>query len=280
MSETLAAFDMTGRRAVVTGGAGLLGREFCRALVDVGASVYALDLAGERLQSLAGATGIVPVVCDVVDPGEVTSCIDTIARDGTIDALVTSAAIDPKVDASGGIATATGSTAQPAGAFSSYPLGAWEQSMTVNLTGMFLVAQAVARVMEQQDDGRGRGSIVTIASTYGLSGPDQRLYADERAGQLSFKPIDYPTTKAGVLGFTRALAAYYRDTGIRVNALTPGGAYAGQDADFVERYGARTILGRMADPAEYRGAIAFMCSDASSYMTGANLVVDGGWTAI
>jgi 2-deoxy-D-gluconate 3-dehydrogenase len=280
MNETLAVFDMTGRRALVTGGAGLLGREFCRALVDVGASVFALDLGGERLEALAREIDVVPVVCDVTDPADVSACVDSLSREGGIDALVTSAAIDPKVDASGGVVTGTGSAREVTGAFASLPLRAWEQSLTVNLTGMFLVAQAVGEVMERQDGGHGRGSIVTVASTYGLTGPDQRLYVDERGRQRSYKPIDYPTTKAGVLGFTRALAAYYRETGIRVNALTPGGAYAGQDPAFVERYAARTIVGRMADPAEYRGPIAFLCSDASSYMTGANLVVDGGWTAL
>jgi 2-deoxy-D-gluconate 3-dehydrogenase len=185
---------------------------------------------------------------------------------------VTSAAVDPKVDGAGGVAGGEQG-------FPSYPLACWQESLLVNLTGTFLVAQAAASVMERQDGGRGRGSIVTIASTYGMTGPDQRLYVDGGV-QRSFKPLDYPTTKSGVIGFTRALAAYYRETGIRANSLTPGGAFNGQDPAFVERYASRTILGRMADPAEYRAAIAFLCSDASSYMTGANLVVDGGWTAL
>ena len=281
MNDTLAQFDMGGRRALVTGAAGLLGREFCRALVDVGATVYAMDLPGERLDELSGGPGMLPLACDITDPGKVERAVERMASDGEIDAVVTSAAVDPKVDAAGTVGGARGAASDGVpGAFTSYPLGAWEQSLSVNLTGMFLVAQAAARVMELQDGGRGRGSIVTVASTYGLTGPDQRLYVDQHGTRSSFKPIDYPTTKAGVLGFTRALAAYYRESGIRVNSLTPGGAFAGQDPGFVERYSARTILGRMAEPSEYRGAIAFLCSDASAYMTGANLVVDGGWSAL
>ena len=186
--------------------------------------------------------------------------------------LVNSAAVDPKADA------ATSSTLADAG-FADYPLAAWRRSMDVNLTGTFLVTRAVCRVMEAQGDGAQRaGAIVNISSTYGLAGPDQRLY--QRAdGTRSFKPLDYSVTKAGMLGFTRALAAHYAGTEIRVNALTPGGAFNEHDDEFVAAYSSRTILGRMAQPDEYRGAIAFLCSDASSYMTGANLIVDGGWTA-
>jgi NAD(P)-dependent dehydrogenase (short-subunit alcohol dehydrogenase family) len=131
--------------------------------------------------------------------------------------------------------------------------------------------------MERQGD-RGRGAIVNLSSTYGLVGPDQRTYrAGER--QTFVKPVDYSVTKAGILGFTRAVAAMYAGTEIRVNALTPGGTYNGQDDEFVERYSSRAVLGRMADPGDYRAAMVFLCSDASRYMTGANLVVDGGWTA-
>jgi len=273
VGDTLSSFEMTGRRALVTGAAGLLGREFCGALLDAGAEVFALDLDGCRLEALTRTMDVRPVVCDITDSGDVSSCVESIAAGGDIDALVASAAVDPKVDDTGGI---HGGSPR----FSAYPREAWERSLVVNLTGTFLVAQAVGEVMERQAGGRGAGSIVTIASTYGLAAPDQRIYVDETGTQRAYKPLDYPTTKAGVLGFSRALASYYRQTGIRVNTLTPGGAYNGQDPGFVERYSARTIMGRMAEPGEYRAAIVFLCSEASSYMTGANLVVDGGWTAL
>lgn len=273
-SPTLNRFDMSGRRAIVTGAGGLLGREFCRALVDVGAAVYAIDLTLDRLDCLRDVPQIVPVACDVTRADDVVAMVRAIAEEGSIDALVTSAAVDPKVDAAG----AVGGGAVP---FTRYPEAAWALMLSVNLTGMFLVVREVASVMETQgDDGVGRGAIVTIASTYGLTGPDQRLYRTADGRQLAYKPLDYPTTKAGVIGFTRALATQYMGTDIRANTLTPGGAFADQDPAFVERYASRTVLNRMADPGEYRAAIAFLCSDASSYMTGSNLIIDGGWTAL
>ncbi len=271
---TASLFDLGGRRALVTGAAGLLGREFCRALVGAGATVYALDLDEGQLAIIAEELGVTPVGCDVTDEGAVDRIVDSLAESGSIDALVTSAAIDPKVDAGGGIAS--GGDGDPA----TYALASWDQTFRVNVTGTFLMARAVARVMATQDEGRGRGSIVTVASTYGLTAPDPRVYGWPEVPGSVRKPVDYPASKGAILGLTRALAAAYVNTGIRVNSLTPGGAYAGQDSAFVQRYSARTILGRMARPEEYAGPIVFLCSDASSYMTGANLVVDGGWTAL
>jgi NAD(P)-dependent dehydrogenase (short-subunit alcohol dehydrogenase family) len=267
-------FDLEGRRAAVTGAAGLLGRVFCRALTTAGATVHALDVDDIGLARVADECGATPRRCDVTDEADVDRAIADLAAGGDIDAVVTSAAIDPKVGDDGGLSS--GSDGDPG----THALDAWESTFRVNVTGTFLVARAAARVMAAQDHGRGRGSIVTIASTYGLAAPDPRVYGwPETPGSVR-KPIDYPASKGAVLGFTRALAAAYVNTAMRVNSLSPGGAHAGQDARFVERYSARTILGRMARPDEYAGPIVFLCSDASSYMTGANLVVDGGWTAL
>jgi 2-deoxy-D-gluconate 3-dehydrogenase len=187
-------------------------------------------------------------------------------RFGKVDALVNNAALDPKFDAE--------SVGQHGVRFEDFPFEAWQQALKVNVTGMYLCAQAVAAPMRQA----GSGVIVNICSTYGMVGPDQRLY--ERDGEpAQYKPVSYSVGKAAALGLTRYLATYFAGTGIRVNALTPGGVFAGHDDEFVRRYSARTILGRMAERDEISSALLFLVSDASSYMTGANLVVDGGWTA-
>jgi 2-deoxy-D-gluconate 3-dehydrogenase len=185
---------------------------------------------------------------------------------GSLDILVNSAALDPKFDPSHG--------KEYVQAFEDYPLSDWKQALDVNLTGVFLCCQAAARAMLKQE----KGVIINICSIYGLVGPDQRIYQKE--GQnTQFKPAYYSATKAGVLGLTRYLAAYYAGKNLRINALTPGGIYNDHDPEFLQAYSNRSILGRMADKDEMNGALLFLASDASSYMTGSNLVVDGGWTA-
>jgi NAD(P)-dependent dehydrogenase (short-subunit alcohol dehydrogenase family) len=186
---------------------------------------------------------------------------------GRVDILVNSAAMDPKFDPQH-------QGKQSDNAFETFPLEAWNQALGVNLTGLFLCCQAVAGPMRAH----GRGSIINICSTYGLVGPDQRIY--QRPGQPpKYKPVYYSVTKAGVLGLTRYLATYYAGTEIRVNALTPGGIFNNHDETFLQQYSARTVLGRMGRKDEMNGAVLFLASEASSYMTGSNLVVDGGWTA-
>ncbi len=266
-------FDLTGRVAIVTGGAGLLGRQFAKTLAEAGAHVLIADLDGqaavdgarELSQSGYRARG---VAVDVTDPDSVALMVDTTTRQwGRLDILVNSAALDPKFDPDH-------AAEHRANAFETYPLEQWNQALNVNLTGMFLACQAAARVMKPQ----GRGSIINICSTYGLVGPDQRIY--QRPGQPPrYKPVFYSVTKAGVLGLTRYIATYYAGTDIRCNALTPGGVYNHHDEEFTKAYSYRTVLGRMAEQHEMNGALLFLASDASSYMTGANLVVDGGWTA-
>ena len=268
-------FDLKGRAAVVTGGVGLLGAEFCKTLCEAGAAVAIVDLNGNAAKK--AADGLIAdgyrakaIQTDITKPDSVKSMVASVLSDfGRLDVLVNSAALDPKFDpdaASKGIAP---------GAFEDYPLADWNAAMNVNLTGMFLVTQACVRPMIEQGK---KGSIINICSTYGLNGPDQRIYIKD-GKRVAFKPVYYTVTKAGVMGFTKYLAAYYAGTEIRVNALTPGGVFNNHEEYFVKNYSAKTILGRMAKKDEMNGALLFLASDASSYMTGNNVVVDGGWTA-
>ncbi len=266
-------FKLDGQAAVVTGGAGLLGKEFCRTLAQAGAAVVVADLNQAATKQVADdlvQSGYKALACtvDVTNPESTRAMADAaVAAFGRLDILVCSAAMDPKFDPQN-------QSAQSRNAFEDYPLSAWQQALDVNLTGMFLSAQAAVKPMLAQE----HGVIINICSTYGLVGPDQRLY--ERPGQpQQYKPVFYSVTKAGVLGLTRYLATYYAGKNIRANALTPGGIYNNHDETFTKNYSFRTVMGRMAKKDEMNGAILFLASDASSYMTGNNVVVDGGWTA-
>ena len=268
-------FDLAGRAAIVTGGVGLLGTEFCRTLAEAGASVAVLDLNASASQATADSltkngSNALGVSADITQPDSVNAAVEKVlSAFGRLDILVNSAALDPKFDAG---AMKRGITP---GSFEDYPLDQWSAAMNVNLTGLFLMTQACVKPMLAQEK---KGSIINICSTYGLNGPDQRIYIKD-GQRVAYKPVYYTVTKAGVLGFTKYLAAYYAGTEIRVNALTPGGIYNDHEEYFEKNYSARTILGRMARKDEMNGALLFLASDASSYMTGNNVVVDGGWTA-
>ena len=270
-----AKFDLSDRVAVVTGGAGLLGVEFCRTLAEAGAAVVVADLNLEAAGKTAGSLKHAGFQATAfgLDVRSVESThnlvVETLDSFGRLDILVNSAALDPKFDIA---AMDRGITP---GAFEDYPLEQWRAALDVNLTGMFLVTQACVKPM--LDRGK-RGSIINICSTYGLNGPDQRIYVKD-GRRVAYKPVYYTTTKSGVLGFTKYLAAYYAGTEIRVNALTPGGVFNDHEDYFVKNYSAKTILGRMAHKDEMNGALLFLASEASSYMTGNNVVGDGGWTA-
>ena len=269
-------FDLTRRVAIVTGGVGLLGTEFCKTLAEAGAAVAVVDLNASAAQGVADTLTksgykAQAFTTDITQPESVNAMVENVlSAFGSIDVLVNSAALDPKFDPD---AMQKGITP---GAFEDYPLADWNAALNVNLTGMFLVTQAcVKRIIAQGK----KGSIINICSTYGLNGPDQRIYIKD-GERVAFKPVYYNVTKAGVLGFTKYLSAFYAGTDIRVNALTPGGVYNNHDETFVKNYAAKTILGRMAHKDEMNGALLFLASEASSYMTGNNLVVDGGWTTI
>jgi 2-deoxy-D-gluconate 3-dehydrogenase len=254
---------------------GLLGAEFCRTLAEAGAAVAVVDLNESASQAVAESLTssgyqALALPTDITQPDSVNAAVEkTLSAFGRIDILVNSAALDPKFDPD---AVNKGITP---GAFEDYPLDLWNSALDVNLTGMFLMTQACVKLMIEQGK---KGSIINICSTYGLNGPDQRIYVRD-GKRVAFKPVYYTVTKAGVMGFTKYLAAYYAETEIRVNALTPGGVFNNHEDYFVRNYSAKTILGRMARKDEMNGALLFLASDASSYMTGNNVIVDGGWTA-
>ncbi|WP_394828230.1 SDR family oxidoreductase [Pendulispora albinea] len=267
-------FDLHDRTAVVTGAMGLLGKEHCRALASAGARIVATDLDTGSALSFAeelrarGASGVLMMDADVTSPESLLALRDAaLEQFGALDVLVNNAAIDDKVELP--------ATALEESRFEQYALRRWRRALDVNVTGVFLASQILGTEMAKA----GRGSIVNVASTYGVVAPDQALYRTPQGEQTFFKSPVYPTSKGAVLSFTRYLAAYWGDAGVRVNALSPGGVQNGQDAHFVASYSSRTLLGRMARPDDYRGALLFLASDASAYVTGTNLIVDGGWTA-
>ncbi|MDR6944401.1 SDR family oxidoreductase [Mucilaginibacter pocheonensis] len=264
-------FSLKGKTAIVTGALGLIGKKHCEALVMAGANVVAADLDEKKVEAFAAGLGEQHggLMVDVTSQSSLIMARDKIlTRYGSIDILVNNAAINDMFE--------NPAMAKELSAFENYPLNAFQQSLNVNVTGVFLCSQVFGTVMAQQ----GSGSIINVASTYGIVGPDQSIYKNRQGEQDFYKSAAYPVTKGAVINFTRFLASYWGNKGVRVNTLSPGGVENNQNDFFVENYAAKTPLGRMAKADDYQGALIFLASDASAYMTGANLVVDGGWTAI
>ena len=265
-------FDLSGRTAIVTGGAGILGQGFCEVLAAHGANVAVFDVneaaatkTVEAITKSAPQAKALAVACDVSSDDSVRSAVARVVKElGGIDILHNNAA------------TKTGDLADFFTPFEEYKLKTWREIMGVNIDGMFLMAQAVGKQMLAQ--GRG-GSIIQTASIYGVVAPDQRIYeGSDYLGRAINTPAVYSASKAAVIGLTQYLAAYWGAHGIRVNTLTPGGVESGQNDVFSRKYSARVPLARMARADEMQSALLFLASDASSYMTGQNLVVDGGLT--
>jgi NAD(P)-dependent dehydrogenase (short-subunit alcohol dehydrogenase family) len=262
-------FSLTNQTAVVTGAAGLLGQQHCLALANAGANVIAADLDEAACRAITQSlpTDSTGFYLDVTSPETIQEALAlAVAKYGRIHILVNNAAINDKFE--------DPAAAAEQSRLENYPLALWQRSLDVNITGVFLCAQTFGRHMAQQ----GGGSIINIASTYGLVAPDQSLYRRPDGSQPFYKSPAYPTTKGAVIALTRHMAAYWGQAGVRVNALSPGGVENKQEPYFIRQYAARTPLGRMACPDDYQGAVVFLASQASAYMTGANLVVDGGWT--
>jgi NAD(P)-dependent dehydrogenase (short-subunit alcohol dehydrogenase family) len=265
-------FDLNGKTAIVTGAVGILGQHFCRGLAEFGAQVVVVDLDPDRCAVFAAelereyAQAAVGIACDVSDPSSVADMVEQVVnRFGSIHVLHNNAA-----SKSADLDAFFASTEE-------YSLREWRRIMSVNVDGMFLVAQAVGGQMQKQGTG---GSIIQTASIYGLVSSDKRIYEGSfYLGRQISNPAVYSTSKAAVVGLTRYLAANWADSGIRVNALVPAGVESGQNDTFKSRYSARVPLARMAQPEEMVGALLYLASDASSYVTGHCLVVDGGLSA-
>ena len=265
-------FDLTGRVAVITGGGGLLGPRHAAAIARHGGIPVLVDLRPEAADRCAReiATKYGLPACalgaDITDPDAVRGLLaEILSRYGRLDILVNNAANNPKVEAPGEKAWSQ---------VESFPLSQWNADIAVGLTGSFLCCQVMGAEMAR----RGRGAIVNIASYLGILAPEPRLYRKDGLpdDEQPVKPISYTVVKSAIFGLTRYLAAYWGERGVRVNALTPGGVYNGQDEQFVKKLSQRIPMGRMAEPDEFEGAIVFLASDAASYVTGANVVVDGG----
>ncbi len=265
-------FELHGKTAVVTGGVGILGQRFCRGLAEFGAKVAVVDLDRDRCNALAEelrkdyGTEAIGIACNVADPASVTSMVgEVVSQLGAIDVLHNNAA-----SKSSDLEAFFAST-------ENYSLSEWRKIMSVNVDGMFLVAQAAGGHMKQRGKG---GSIIQTSSIYGIVASDKRIYEGSfYLGRQISNPAVYSTSKAAVVGLTKYLAAYWADAGIRVNALVPAGVESGQNDTFKARYSARVPMGRMADGDEMVGALVYLASDASSYVTGHCLVVDGGLSA-
>jgi NAD(P)-dependent dehydrogenase (short-subunit alcohol dehydrogenase family) len=264
-------FSLEGKVAIVTGACGLLGKQHCKALAEAGANVVVTDVNKDQTEVVAKELGNnnLGISMDVTSADSIREALQTILKHfGKIDILVNNAAINDMFE--------NPALAAEQSMFEHYPLASWEQSWKVNVTGVFLCSQVFGTAMVKQ----GGGSIINIASTYGVVAPDQSIYKNEKGEQLFYKSPVYPVTKSAVIGFTKYLAAYWGEKNVRVNALSPGGVENRQDNYFIQNYSEKTLLKRMAEPGDYKGAIVFLASNASAYMTGANLIVDGGWTAI
>ena len=273
MTKASEKFDLTGKTALITGAAGLLGVQHSAALLESGATVVLTDideagLASARAALSGNAERIQTHVMDVSGLESIQTVADGLASNGQrVDILVNNAAIDPKVQGDQGLLESS--------RLENFSLDQWNLQIAVGMTGAFLCSRVFGAAMAE--DGQG-GVILNIASDLSVFSPDQRLYRKPGLAEEKqpVKPVTYSVIKAGLVGLTRYLATYWADRGVRANALSPGGVFNDQGDEFVQRLTSLIPLGRMADQDEYRAAVQFLCSDASAYLNGQNIVMDGG----
>lgn len=265
-------FSLKGKNSIVTGGAGILGSHFCKGLADAGANVAIVDINIERAQEIAQEiqttykVKAVAIYCDITSEQSVADMVNQVVESfGEIHILHNNAA---------GKSSNLEAFFAP---FEEYSLDQWKEIMATNLDSMFLVAKYVGKVMKAQQKG---GSVIQTASIYGVLGPDNRIYEGSYYMDREINtPAIYAASKGGVVALTKYLATYWAKEGIRVNTITPGGVESGQNDTFKQRYGNRIPLGRMAQADEMVGALIYLASDASSYVTGQNILIDGGLSA-
>jgi len=272
--STLSKFDLHGKTAAITGGAGLLGRQHAKAILDAGGHVALLDISEERLAEVVQelkverAGAVIGLRCDITSPDSIRQTLEKIlAALGSLNILINNAANDPKVGGGG---------LESTGRLEHFPLASWNADVAVGLTGAFLCTQVFGTHMALN----GGGVILNIASDLGLIGPDQRIYRQEGLSEemQPAKPVTYSVVKSGLIGLTRYTATYWARQGIRCNALCPGGVYTNQDPAFVEKLTNLIPMGRMASADEYAAAVVFLVSNASAYMTGSIIPMEGGRT--
>jgi NAD(P)-dependent dehydrogenase (short-subunit alcohol dehydrogenase family) len=266
-------FDIHDRVIIITGGMGQLGRQFTRSLCEAGAKVAVFDVKitrpafeqyfGKYIQS----DRVMDVVVDITSRDSIEEGIRQVnLKWGVPHGLINNAAIDVPPDA----------PVEENGPFENYPAQSFDHIMAVNVKGIVLCCQVIGGQMAKE----GRGSIINICSIYGMVSPDQRIYDyRKKSGFAFYKPVAYSVSKSALLNLSRYLATYWAEKNVRVNTLTFGGVFNNQEEKFLKGYCSHVPLGRMAREDEYNGAVQFLLSDASSYMTGSNLVIDGGWTA-